>query len=365
MNMIDELAPSAVRSRSIDAGSQAPIRVHGKFFFRGEEKYFVKAVTYGPFAPGTHGAPFPEAAAVERDFDLMRKVGVNTVRVFTAPPLWLLDAAREAGLKILAGLPWSEHVTFLDSAQAQADIRSAVGAAVRGCRRHPAIFAYLVGNEIPPDIIRWHGTRPIRRFLRGLAALVREEHPGALVSYANFPSTEYLAVDFTDFVSFNVYLHEESAFRRYIARLHNLAVDKPLVLTEFGVDSLREGEEGQQKVLSWQIRTAFEAGVAGTAVFAWTDEWFTGGHLIEDWAFGLVDRERNPKPALAEAEKQYSGRLPPSLSRYPRVSVVVCAYNAERTIDRCLASLARLDYPDYEVIVVNDGSKDRTLAISE
>ena len=27
-----------------------PIRVHGKFFFAGETKYFVKGVTYGPFA---------------------------------------------------------------------------------------------------------------------------------------------------------------------------------------------------------------------------------------------------------------------------------------------------------------------------
>ena len=67
--------------------------------------------------------------------------------------------------------------------------------------------------------------------------------PEALVSYANFPSTEYLTVDFTDFVCFNVYLHDETAFRRYVARLHNLAVDRPLVLTEFGVNSIREGSE--------------------------------------------------------------------------------------------------------------------------
>ena len=86
-------------------------------------------------------------------------------------------------------------------------------AGVRACARHPAVFAYLVGNEIPPDMIRWHGAEPVRRFLKGLVALVRREHPEALVSYANFPSTEYLTVDFTDFVCFNVYLHDEAAFR--------------------------------------------------------------------------------------------------------------------------------------------------------
>ena len=361
----DEVATFAQVMPPAPIRAPEPIRVSGKFFFAGEHKHFVKGVTYGPFPTGSHGASFPERAIVDTDFALMHEAGINTVRVFTVPPVWLLDAAYEAGLKVMVGLPWPQHITFLDSQAIQADIRDAVISGVRACGRHPGIFAYLVGNEIPSDMIRWHGAEPVRHFLRGLVDCVKDQHPGALVSYANFPSTEYLTVDFTDFVCFNVYLHDETAFRRYIARLHNLAVDRPLVLTEFGVDSIREGEDGQRGILSWQVRTAFEAGVAGTCVFAWTDEWFTGGHLIEDWAFGLVDRERQAKPSLAEVERTYGGPLPPPLPRYPRVSVVVCAYNAERTMDACLASLEVLNYPDYEVIVVNDGSRDRTLEIAE
>src|SRR5438876_3314757 len=42
------------------------------------------------------------------------------------------------------------------------------------------------------------------------------------------------------------------------------------------------------------------------------------------------------------------------------ISVVVASYNGARTLDECLASLARLNYPDYEVIVVDDGSRDAT-----
>ena len=347
------------------AGLAGPVRVHGKFFFAGETKHFVKGVTYGPFAPGAHGSQFPERGTVERDFALMRGAGVNTVRVFTVPPVWLLDLAEQAGLQVLVGLPWTQHVAFLDSPAIKNEIRAAVTAGVRACARHDAVFAYLVGNEIPPDMIRWHGADAVRGFLKELVGLVRQEHPGALVSYANFPSTEYLTVDFTDFLCFNVYLHDEGAFRRYIARLHNLAVDRPLVLTEFGVDSMHNGDREQSQILSWQVRAAFASGVAGTFVFAWTDEWFTGGHLIEDWAFGLVDRERRPKPAFYEVARRYKGPLPPPLPRYPRVSVVVCAYNSERTMAACLASLETLNYPDYEVIVVNDGSTDRTLEIAE
>ncbi|HZU89795.1 MAG TPA: hypothetical protein VE993_11110, partial [Stellaceae bacterium] len=343
---IDEVAAATAAPPIAEAAPSPPIRVHGKFFFAGERKHFVKGVTYGPFAPGEDGAQFPARAVVATDFALMAAAGVNTVRVFTVPPLWLLDSAHRAGLKLLVGLPWAQHVAFLDSREMEARIRQAVVDGVRACARHPAIFAYLVGNEIPPDIVRWHGAEPVRRFLKRLVMVIRREHPGALVSYANFPTTEYLTIDFTDFVCFNVYLHDEAAFRGYLARLHNLAPDRPLVLTEFGVDSFREGEERQSEILSWQLLDAFQSGVAGAFVFAWTDEWFTGGHRIEDWSFGLVDRERRPKPALAAVAACYNGALPPLLPRYPRVSVVVCAYNAERTLDQCLSSLAGLDYPD-------------------
>ena len=362
------MAPeSADRSIAVPVATHDgdPIRVSGKFFFKGAEKYFVRGVTYGPFAPAAHGSQFPEPGRVARDFAQMAEAGVNTVRVFTAPPVWLLDEAQKAGLKVLAGIPWSQHVTFLDDEAIEQEIFESVGETVRALGRHPAIFAYLVGNEIPPDMVRWHGPDRVRGFLKRLAVLIREIDPERLVSYANFPSTEYLTLDFGDIVCFNIYLHQESAFRRYLARLHNLAVDRPLVLTEFGIDSMREGEQHQAEILSWQVRTAFEMGCAGAFVFAWTDEWFTGGHLIEDWAFGLVDRTRNPKPAFHAVSERYRGPIPPALPRVPRISVVVCSYNAERTMKACLESLEKLRYPDYEVIVVNDGSKDRTLEIAE
>ena len=365
LNDAEEVAARPRAAKTVKLNPPDPVRVQGKFFFVGDKKHFIKGVTYGPFPEGSHGEQFPEYAAVEADFALMAEAGINTIRVFTVPPLWLLDAAQEEGLKVLVGLPWSQHIAFLDSPNAQRQIREDVAAGVRACRHHPAVFAYLIGNEIPPDMVRWQGAEAVRRFLKSLVVCVKTEHPDALVSYANYPSTEYLTVDFIDFVCFNVYLHDQQAFRRYISRLHNVAVDQPLILTEFGVDSYSEGEEGQRQVLSWQVHTAFETGVAGTFIFAWTDEWFTGGHLVENWAFGLVDRDRRPKPSFDEVVRQYSGILPPPLRRYPRVSVVVCAYNAERTMDQCLGALAVLNYPDYEVIVVNDGSCDRTLEIAE
>ncbi|HEY3002793.1 MAG TPA: glycosyltransferase family 2 protein [Kribbellaceae bacterium] len=48
----------------------------------------------------------------------------------------------------------------------------------------------------------------------------------------------------------------------------------------------------------------------------------------------------------------------------PRVTLLVPAYNEEATLDGTLAALHDLDYPDYEVLVVDDGSPDGTAAIA-
>lgn len=53
-------------------------------------------------------------------------------------------------------------------------------------------------------------------------------------------------------------------------------------------------------------------------------------------------------------------RPPSQPSRWPRVSILVPAYQEAENIESALRSLTELDYPDYEIIVVDDGSADAT-----
>ncbi len=341
-----------------------PVSARGKFLWVGDEKLFIRAVSYGPFADAAHGAPFPEKEVVEADLAAIRALGANTIRTYTVPPPWLLDRASAHELRVLIGVPWTQHVCFLDTPAIVASIRGVVRAGVRATGDHPATLAYLLGNEIPPDIVRWYGPARVARFLTELVHDAKTLAPAVPCSYANFPSTEYLDVPELDFVAFNVYLHREVDFRRYLRRLQNLAGDRPLVLTEHGIDSRRMGEHTQAATLAWQVRAAFDVGVAGTCVFAWTDEWFAGGREVDDWSFGLVTRARAPKPALDAVRAAFAERVPATPARAAPVSVVVCAFNAAQTLDACLASLTRLAYPECELIVVNDGSTDDTHAIA-
>src|SRR5262249_50727946 len=162
----------------------------------------------------------------------------------------------------------------------------------RACAGHPAVLCYVIGNEIPASIVRWYGHRRVERYLERLYRAAKAEDPGGLVTYVNYPSTEYLRLPFLDFVAFNIYLEDQGSLAAYLARLHTIAGERPLIMAEIGLDSLRHGDDTQADTLDWQIRTAFAAGCAGAFVFAWTDEWHRGGYDIEDWNFGLTDRAR-------------------------------------------------------------------------
>ena len=338
----------------------------GKYLHRNGQKFFARGVSYGPFAANSRGESYPEPNRVAADFALMRQLGANLVRTYVIPPPWMLELAGAHDLMIMAGISWPQHLTFLDSPEMSRDIRDTVRREIGALQQFKeAIFAYSIGNEIRSDIVRWHGPRAVSHFLAELYDIGKTLDPAGLFTYSNYPSAEYLDLSFLDVISFNVYLHQERDFRRYLTHLVGTTGERPLVLSETGIDTIREGEQHQAELLGWQSRAAFELGLSGLVIFAFTDEWFRGGNEIRDWAFGITTRDRAPKPSFAAVGQIFQGALPPTLVEAPGASVIVPAYQAAQTITQCLDSLKRLNYPDYEIIVVDDGSTDCTAAIAE
>jgi cellulose synthase/poly-beta-1,6-N-acetylglucosamine synthase-like glycosyltransferase len=65
---------------------------------------------------------------------------------------------------------------------------------------------------------------------------------------------------------------------------------------------------------------------------------------------------------LGHAERNVLGMK--ELHELPPVSIIIPAYNEGLVIERALTSLMKLDFPEYEVLVVDDGSTDDTLRIA-
>jgi len=344
------------------------VRTRAKFFFEGGQKFFLKGVTYGTFKPDAQNfyvGP-PEKAA--RDLAMMRQAGFNAVRIYHAPPKWFLDLAAENGIRVMVTLWWGQNVDFLDSAKRRREVFDKVYSDVKSNAGHSALMGYLVANEISSTMVRWYGVRRVTEFVENMIHLGREADDDVLFSYASYPPTEYLLPSNMDFYTFNVYLHRQEDFDRYLARLQNLAEDRPLIMGEFGMDTLRHPEEEQAEMLKWHVESVVRGGLAGTFIYTWTDEWWCNGIDITDWAFGLTTIDRKPKKAYHTIAGLFADDQPMirkvALPRYPKVSVIVCSYNGGKTLDRCLESLKLLDYPDYEVILVDDGSKDNTPEIA-
>lgn len=308
----------------------------------------MKSVTYGPFPGG-----WPES--FDEDFSLMAGAGFNAIRLFEMPEATLLDAAEKHGLRVFAGLNWEQNADFMMRTSLRVAAKMKLEEALRRIGKHPALAGIYVGNEIPADLVRWMGPVNVRKFLEELIALGRGLAPRLMFAYANYPTTEYLEPENADFTAFNIYLETEDELRSYLKRLHHVAGDRPLVISEFGLDSRRHGVDRQAETLGWATQAAWDLETAGMTLYAWSDRWWNNGAPVMDWDFGLMDRENQPKPALGVISKL---PIPQAVSPAP-VSVIVCTRNGKDRIGGCLKAIGKMA-GEFETLVVDDGSVDGT-----
>src|SRR5437867_6670843 len=79
--------------RSSDGVRQRP-SARGKFLYLGDDKLWVRGVTYGTFRAEANGCEYHDPEVAERDFALIAPHGMNAIRTYTVPPRWLLDLAQ-------------------------------------------------------------------------------------------------------------------------------------------------------------------------------------------------------------------------------------------------------------------------------
>ena len=83
-----------------------------------------------------------------------------------------------------------------------------------------------------------------------------------------------------------------------------------------------------------------------------------GGTHVDGWGFGVTDVERRPKPALDVLARWARSGIEDLRARWPRVSVVVCAYNVEDWIEQAIESVLTQTCGTelLEVILLDSGS---------
>jgi hypothetical protein len=320
---------------SVRASDHTGVQIAGRSLLVDGQPFQVKGIHYGPWRPGTgpnKGYPYPTREEIDSDLKLIKGMNVNTILVVDAPA-YVLDLAQENGLKVLYSftINWWTLGTPEDNAR-----RQSILAQVSDLRAKPALLGWALGNEVPSAVLDKRGQESIRGGLRDLYDAVKRLDPHHPVTYSNWPITKDMDLSFFDFISFNVYPLwppevVARGFGNYIKDiLLPIAGSKPLLIAEFGANTLEAGDEGQARLLKSSWEGLISGGACGGIVFEFADEWwknYDNPKREGDWwdrqpapddekrhdrdpeeYYGVMTAERNPRVAAATVRTMFSDK---------------------------------------------------------
>lgn len=322
----------------ISQSATAKLATNGKFLAQGSEKIFLKAVR---LALADEPLGFSQKLKLRARMAELRDSRANAVVVGGPQAECALDLAYQTGL--FAILEIAVAPDKLMERQGRRAVAAQVARTVALFRGHPALAGYLLDLPMSADWLRMRGLTRVGRRLHSLLGAARSHDANALIAVNHRPWTRALAGEAEDLLYSSVPPMTPAELRSYLLSLHNDAGARPVVI------ELGRGTPMQDEM----VGCAFALGAAG--VVAPQAPAPPALSLLQARPLGAAEL----MPFLA-----LNGTCPPMPRRVPKVSVVICAYNAERTMRACLQSLRALEYPDFEVVIVDDGSRDRTAEIA-
>ena len=311
---------------------------HGKFLSRAGQKFFFKAMR---LADVSASLDFTQKLKLRNRFDNLRTAHTTGVVLTEAQSQPCLDIAAQSGLVAMVELRITADE--LTRSRGWKSVVSRIAHTANIFATHPALVGYILNCEIGQDALRARGLEDARRRVRGVVKTIKGYAPEAIVGIKVRPETLALSILEQDFLYAEIPALEPVEIRDFVVALHNVAEARPVVI-EF-----KEASPGQDEA----VAVAFGTGAAGVVAPP------VPAPVSHDWLGVRMMRASDVMPFVT-----LNGVCPPRPTKMPMVSVVICAYDAERTMRDCLQSLRRLDYPNFEVVIVDDGSRDRTADIS-
>ena len=265
-------------------------------------------------------AQFPERDVVARDFALMARDGrqhgarLHRAAAVAARPRRRSRPAR-AGRHSLVAARHLPRRSRRSSARSCARGRGGARPEPPSARSSPISSA----TRSRPTWCAGTGRSGCARFLKRLVGLVKDDRSRAASSATPISPRPNISPSISPISSASTSIStRKTAFRRYLSRLHNLAVDRPLVLTEFGIDSMREGDDEQARILSWQIAHRLRDGRRRHLRLRLDRRMVH--RRPSDRGLGLRpgrSRRACRSPPSPRCEERYHGPIPPRLPRMP------------------------------------------------
>ena len=298
-----------------------------------KESDIIKGVTYDLKYPKiNHYSQIP-LEVFEQDFKLMKKAGINTIRLYGAPPEFILDLADKYGIRVIETVVFpGDWIDFTSPYQLQALKREAIRNIDRDIDRE-CIYAWSIWNDAPwtygakrGDVIKVYGKERVSQFLRELYKAVKKRDPLRPVTAATLTVDEdakNLGTDFLDILGYNVYLgitdwrngnYDSKLTEKIVDELASISrkYKKPVIITETGYSTYWRAEL-QEDVISDQIKKV-DNKLKGIILFQWADDWSKAGNFTtqdnnieEHW--GVLEGGRKPKGGYYAVKQMFKNTL--------------------------------------------------------
>ena len=234
----------------------------------------------------------------------------------------------------------------------------------RGLPTHPAALMFALGNEIPPSIVRWHGEARVTGFLRELYHEVKAAAPASAAHLCELSADRVPRPRLLRRLRRSTSTCTASpTCRAYLARLQHIAGHKPLLLAEAGS---RQHSRGARRpgARSRRCTSAPRSAKARAEPSRFPGPTSGGEADTKSTTGPSVSSTR--AAAQAGAGRRGAGVRRSAVSgRRTSLSGPKCRWWFAHTTrlthwTNVSRSLMALNYPNFEVIVVNDGSRDAT-----
>lgn len=304
---------------------QTDVQIKGDKIFKNETLFTIKGINYGPWKPGTgpnKKYQYPSAAEIDKDLKLIKEANANTILVYDPPP-YVLEMAKKNELQVFCTFAINWYGLENDSAfNAQ---KTSILEEVMALKGSDALLGWVIGNEIPENALLKHGNRFYEVALKKLYDEIKKIDPAHPITHSNWPLAKSLNLSFLDIISFNVYpvWPTEVISRGYGNYIHDIlkpiAGTKPLLITEFGINSLESGNEGQAQTIEGCWKEIKKQGTCGGIVFSFADEWWKNyDNPVRPDNYWLREASANDEATHDEDPEEYYGLM--TSERQPKKS---------------------------------------------
>ncbi|MBI3759816.1 MAG: glycosyltransferase family 2 protein [Deltaproteobacteria bacterium] len=283
---------------------------------------------------------FNEKLRLRKRLDELASAYINTLILTEQQVDTVFGFAAQAGL--CAILEVAVHAKDFKSPVDERSAVERVAKTLNAVRGQSALSGLLIDCTSENGAISGIAPDVLRRAVNAVASRAKEINGNLSIALKRQIAQPAIELADEDFSYITLTKMDPATVGPVICALHDIAGARPLVI-EIG-----EELPGQVEV----VERAFGFGAAGVVAPSMRPavpdgrqnlRMLVAGELLP---FDDLDGSSAPLPAIT-----------------PMVSVVVTARDDERTIAACIESIERLEYPNYEVIVIDDGSRDRIAEI--